>query len=282
VIEPSSTRPYLLRAIHEWCADNGFTPYVAVQVDDSVQVPRDYVKNGEIVLNISYDATNALSLGNEFIEFKARFGGVPRDIVIPVARVIAIYARENGQGMAFTAPPSPTDVPARAGPVLTTVARREKNGDQLGSGRENKAPEDVLDATPATVDSDGAAKGGLLAPSPVGGREGAEHVDQGRDTASGRIADAEASSAGVDERGPTHSEHGRRGTVHRGLSAVPGGAVHGASVPGSGSDAGNQTLGDGLSPPNTDGDQPVHPAPSTADDPVPPRGGKKPSLTRVK
>jgi len=97
----SSTRPYLIRAIHEWCADNGLTPYVAVQVDDSVRVPREYVKGGEIVLNISMDATSALKLGNEYIEFRARFAGVARDIMIPVNRVMAIYARESGQGMAF-------------------------------------------------------------------------------------------------------------------------------------------------------------------------------------
>lgn len=100
-IESRSTRPYLLRALYEWCTDNGFTPYVAVAVDDTVQVPREYVKDGEIVLNISYDATSGLQVGNEFIEFKARFAGIPRDIMVPVGRVMAIYARENGQGMAF-------------------------------------------------------------------------------------------------------------------------------------------------------------------------------------
>ncbi len=96
-----STRPYLVRALYEWCTDNGFTPYVAVKVDPTVQVPREYVQGGEIVLNISYDATSSLKLGNEFIEFKARFGGQPRDIMVPIGRVMAIYARENGQGMAF-------------------------------------------------------------------------------------------------------------------------------------------------------------------------------------
>ncbi len=99
--DSTSTRPYLIRALYEWCTDNGFTPYVAVRVDDSVRVPREYVKDGEIVLNISYDATSSLQLGNDFIEFKARFAGTARDIMVPVSRVIAIYARENGQGMAF-------------------------------------------------------------------------------------------------------------------------------------------------------------------------------------
>ncbi len=99
--DSTSTRPYLIRALYEWCTDNGLTPYVAVQVDDTVQVPREYVKDGEIVLNISFDATSALKLGNDLIAFSARFAGKPREIMIPVDRVIAIYARENGQGMAF-------------------------------------------------------------------------------------------------------------------------------------------------------------------------------------
>ena len=99
--DTTSTRPYLIRALYEWCTDNGLTPYVAVSVDDSVQVPREYVKNNEIVLNISFDATSSLNLSNDFIEFKARFAGSSRDIMVPMERVIAIYARENGQGMAF-------------------------------------------------------------------------------------------------------------------------------------------------------------------------------------
>ncbi len=108
----SSTRPYLLRALHDWCTDNGFTPYIAVHVDTSVQVPLEYVKNNEIVLNVGFEATSSLQLGNEFIEFKARFGGVSREIVVPVDHVVAIYARENGQGMAF---PMPTPAAGAAG-----------------------------------------------------------------------------------------------------------------------------------------------------------------------
>ena len=123
----SSTRPYLIRALHDWCTDNGFTPYLAVFVDAGVRVPMEYVKNNEIVLNVGFEATSGLKLGNDFIEFKARFGGVARDIVVPIDHVIAIYARENGQGMAFPVPaeglprvsPSaePAD-PAAAGPGL--------------------------------------------------------------------------------------------------------------------------------------------------------------------
>ena len=105
----SSTRPYLIRALHDWCTDNGFTPYLAVQVGPHVQVPMEYVNNNEIVLNAGFEATSGLKLGNEFIEFKARFGGVPREICVPVTHVLAIYARENGQGMAFPAPSNQDD-----------------------------------------------------------------------------------------------------------------------------------------------------------------------------
>ena len=96
-----STRPYLIRAMHEWCMDHGFTPYVSVLVDASVRVPKQFVQDGQIVLNISTDATGSLVIGNDFIDFKARFGGVPQDICVPIERVQAIYAKENGQGMAF-------------------------------------------------------------------------------------------------------------------------------------------------------------------------------------
>ena len=99
-----STKPYLVRAIHQWCTDSGYTPYIAVLADDTVSVPREFVKNGEIVLNISPLATNRLQMGNDLIEFQARFGGVPREVRVPIDRVLAVYARENGQGMAFEVP----------------------------------------------------------------------------------------------------------------------------------------------------------------------------------
>jgi stringent starvation protein B len=125
--DSSSTRPYLIRALYEWCTDNGLTPFIAVLVDETVRVPNEYVKDGEIVLNISFDATSSLTMGNEFIEFKGRFGGKARDIFVPVDRVVAIYARENGQGMAFPmlarSAAAPTAAPAAEGKstVLTQV-----------------------------------------------------------------------------------------------------------------------------------------------------------------
>ena len=130
-LESTSTRPYLIRALYDWCTDNGFTPYVAVLVDDTVQVPREYVKNGEIVLNISFDATSSLKLGNEFIEFKARFAGTAREIMVPVNRVIAIYARENGQGMAFPVPvpASSDDAATKPSPLSSVPAAGSTEGE---------------------------------------------------------------------------------------------------------------------------------------------------------
>ena len=120
-----STKPYMLRAIYEWCTDSGYTPYLAVKVDSSTTVPMEYVKKGEIVLNISYGATSGLKMDNDSIRFHARFGGVSREIFIPVNNVMAIYANENGQGMAFepvlgqAAPaPAPAEPPA---PALSSV-----------------------------------------------------------------------------------------------------------------------------------------------------------------
>jgi stringent starvation protein B len=100
-MELPSTKPYLLRAIWEWCCDNGFTPYIAVAVDERTRVPREFVRDGQIVLNVGAEATNKLQMGNEFIEFQARFGGLARELSVPIDRVAAIYARENGAGMAF-------------------------------------------------------------------------------------------------------------------------------------------------------------------------------------
>lgn len=96
-----STKPYMIRAIYEWCTDNGFTPYISVKVDGTVKVPMEFVRKGEIVLNISFGATSALKLDNQAISFKARFGGVSRDLFIPTHNVQAIFANENGQGMIF-------------------------------------------------------------------------------------------------------------------------------------------------------------------------------------
>jgi stringent starvation protein B len=97
------TKPYLIRAIFEWCVDQGFTPYVSVAVDARTRVPREFVRDGQIVLNVGREATHQLHMGNDEITFQARFNGVAFPVYVPVDVVTAVYARENGQGMAFEA-----------------------------------------------------------------------------------------------------------------------------------------------------------------------------------
>lgn len=164
--EAPSTRPYLIRALHEWCVDHGFSPYIAVQVDASVQVPMEFVQHGEIVLNVSFDATSSLRLGNDFIEFKARFGGIAREIVVPVSHVVAIYARENGQGMAFP-PPSPVATPveqqseAPKAPAGAPDPARSQDPPDRGTLRavpNEGAPTEAVD--PLNSPPDGPSRGG--------------------------------------------------------------------------------------------------------------------------
>jgi stringent starvation protein B len=100
-VNETSTKPYLIRAIYDWCTDNGYTPYLSVRVDANTRVPMAFVKNGEIVLNISMDAVQHLQMENEEISCGGRFGGVAHKIVVPVAAVIGIFAKETGQGLAF-------------------------------------------------------------------------------------------------------------------------------------------------------------------------------------
>ncbi|MES2758101.1 MAG: ClpXP protease specificity-enhancing factor [Pseudomonadota bacterium] len=136
-----STKPYMLRAIYEWCTDSGFTPYLAVKVDAATTVPMEYVKKGEIVLNISFGATSGLKMDNDAVRFNARFGGVSREIYVPVQNVLAIYANENGQGMAFEVSSTAADsavapaaeAPAASAPALASVpsAAPEKSATAL-------------------------------------------------------------------------------------------------------------------------------------------------------
>ena len=167
----TSTRPYLIRALHDWCTHNGFTPYLAVHVDESVDVPREYVKNNEIVLNVGFEATSGLELGNEVIEFKARFGGVARSICVPVDHVVAIYARENGQGMAFPMPSAAgtapsmgsddqpanltaaTQAPTRGGPRLAAIPSTRADHDAGGTGPSGEGPDH--DPEPPATDAPG-------------------------------------------------------------------------------------------------------------------------------
>ena len=97
----TSTKPYMIRALHEWCTDNGYTPQIVVRVDQQTMVPPAHIRDGQITLNIGMMATNGLVLGNDSIEFQARFNGVTENLYIPVGAVTALYARETGAGMGF-------------------------------------------------------------------------------------------------------------------------------------------------------------------------------------
>jgi stringent starvation protein B len=120
-----STKPYFIRAIYEWCSDCGYTPYLSVRVDDRTRVPMEYVKNGEIVLNVSLNATRNLTINNELIQFSARFNGVSREVSIPVDRVQGIFARENGQGAFFTVETPAAVAAAPSGTALAVEPEAE-------------------------------------------------------------------------------------------------------------------------------------------------------------
>lgn len=176
----TSTKPYLIRAIHEWCSDNGFTPYLAVAVDHRTEVPMEYVKAGEIVLNVSTGATNRLALGNDLISFQARFGGVAREISVPIDCISAIYARENGHGMAFDVPKamanpdaasdvdSSTSTGAVAGSPFSLVnsATSEPAPSAAAQGPTQVSTDDNRGSDPVTPPDDTPAGGGSRAGRP--------------------------------------------------------------------------------------------------------------------
>ena len=169
----TSTRPYLIRAIHEWCTDNGLTPYLAVRVDRSVQVPREFVNEGEIVLNVSYDATGSLQLGNEVIECKARFGGKPRDIMVPVERVQAIYARESGQGMSF---PVVDDVLADASDEVLDVGGAVDVASPEAAAPDEAVPAQVVQLVTSGTKPQGEEGDEPRPPTPATGRPALKRV----------------------------------------------------------------------------------------------------------
>src|SRR5438067_12981734 len=113
-----SAKPYLIRAICEWCADNGLTPYIAVKVSGQTRVPAAFVKNGEIVLNISRGATRRLTIDNEWVQFTARFSGTSQEVAVPVSAIAGVFAKESGYGFAFTVPSDPvTALHAATAPI---------------------------------------------------------------------------------------------------------------------------------------------------------------------
>ncbi|MFY3139603.1 ClpXP protease specificity-enhancing factor [Achromobacter xylosoxidans] len=138
----TSTKPYLIRALHEWCTDNGYTPYITVQVDEHTMVPVAHVRDGQITLNVGTLATNRLVLGNEFIEFQARFSGVTENVYVPVGAVSAIYARETGAGMGFEVQPYEPPAPGAQSASESTASQGDADatpGDD-GGDDEPKRP----------------------------------------------------------------------------------------------------------------------------------------------
>ena len=245
-----STKPYLIRALYEWCADNGYRPYIAVAVDERTLVPREFVRDGEIVLNISAAATNRLSIGNELLEFEARFGGVARQVSIPIENVSAIFAQENGHGMAFE--------------VAKTPAQGEASdagaADPGGAGPDVAAPTVEAGATAdshAPADSNAPAD----ADAPAGAGAGDTSAAPGRARKRPKLASVPAS--GEPARAPSR----RKGRI----AAVPSAADDAASrqerspAPGDAGKGGNKGNGG-------DGDEPGPGAPAPG----------RPHLTRVK
>lgn len=222
----TSTKPYMIRAIYEWCCDNGYTPYLAVKVDGRTLVPVQHVRNGEIVLNISPLATNAMQLGNDLIEFQARFNGVPEYLSVPVGNVLAIYARETGSGMAFSpeleegfdeageadaahveppgAEPSPAPSPSGGGEVLA-FARPSRGGSAARA-------ETPATAAPAPTATQGAEEG-AASPAPAG--QGGESGD------ASPAAGKDATDKGADQDRPHKGRKGARGAAKDRVADAP-------------------------------------------------------------
>jgi stringent starvation protein B len=154
-----STKPYLIRAIYEWCADAGFTPYLSVKVDANTRVPMEYVKGGEIVLSISQQATRDLTIGNDVVQFSARFNGVSREVSVPIYAVQGVFARENGRGVFFDPemPPEAEDSDPNSPTSNVQIAARAPT---------SRAP--TLQAVPQTA---------ALVDQPTDGEQGVKSTD---------------------------------------------------------------------------------------------------------
>lgn len=165
---PLSAKPQLLRASHEWCTEQGHAPYLLVAVDGSVSVPKEFVKDGQIVLNTSYDATAALQFGDKFISFKARFGGVAREISVPVGRVLGLFSRETGQGVYF----EESEITLNSGPQ----AQSDKKVTSLRADSRTSPAEVQNDLSPVKRDEPGSNNGDgdkdPNSPAPKGGGAG--------------------------------------------------------------------------------------------------------------
>lgn len=247
-----STKPYLIRAIHEWCEDSGFRPYIAVAVDERTIVPREFVRNGEIVLNVSSMATNRLNISNELIEFEARFSGTVREVSIPIDNVSAIYAQETGHGMAFDVPKALAHPPERAQPSTRSTSSEP---------RETQRPKLVpkpAQAETALVEPESSEATGRPAAKPRAKVTRLQAVQAG-----------DEAPEGAAERSPAPKR--RRGK----LAAVPSAAGEGDAVKPTGS-AGTKDSASGSAPEAGSKDSDLPPPPDGAP------GGGRPTLKRIK
>ncbi len=195
----TSTKPYLVRALYEWCCDNGYTPYLAVSVDADTRVPMQYVKGGEIVLNISPAATNRLTMNNDRIEFQARFSGVAQQLSIPVGNVTAIYARETGHGMAFDVTRLGTgDDAAASAPAPSASADDDDTTAARSDGSTSGAEVIAFGPDAARRRRRGGGRGRREAADGDAGGPGAAADRTGLGLADGRTADEPAADAAVD------------------------------------------------------------------------------------
>ena len=298
-----STKPYLIRAIHQWCEDSGYRPYLAVMVDERTQVPREFVRNGEIVLNVSAVATNRLQLGNELIEFEARFSGTVRQVSIPIENVSAIYAQETGHGMAFDVP-KPLALAPERGASESGGANKDAPGAGSASLRPASRPKlvprptrppDVSDAPSADASAPGAAAAstGIGAAPAAPGQAGPSRAASESEAAaplSGPVSGSAPVLQAVDSNTPpgrtprsASPKARRRGK----LSAVPDGAPAGSDSPGpimtatesSQAPVAPQPAGAKATP--ADASNPAAPAGSAPDEP-PPSPPVRPQLKRIK
>ena len=253
----TSTKPYLVRALYEWCCDNGYTPYLAVSVDARTRVPMQYVKNGEIVLNVSPSATHQLQIGNDLIEFQARFSGVAQTLSIPVGNVTAIYARETGHGMAFeiTRPALPA---ADDGDELA----RRRQGQQGGDGERRR---DAGERGEGGRSDGGRGSGSQVQEVAAGSAEpgGAEVIAFGLDAARRR-------KPARDER------RGRRGEDRDAPRTAPAGSPQGSPQRESHAEAQGQAE---AQPEPAARPMPIAAPPSTAGEPVAAEPARQPRQT---
>ena len=228
-----STKPYLIRAIYEWCCDNGYTPHLVVKAGGRARLPMAYVRNGEIVLNVSPTATNGLQMGNDVIEFQARFNGVPEYVVVPVDNVLAIFARETG----FV-------VPFNIGPAAGADAEASGAGSAGAEGGAAGGPADA-GAQPARPgqEGQGTSQGGQAAggaPAPAGGGD----VLDFRAARAARPGLKAVPKPGAEDASDASRPADKEGPKGRGTQADPakGNVREGASEKGRGRSSGGSSV----------------------------------------